>query len=39
MKKEKLTLETLKVKSFVTSSKNTLTSKSKGNDGGYTWVG
>ncbi len=39
MKKEKLKLENLKLKSFITSSKNTITSKSKGIDGGYTWVG
>ena len=39
MKKEKLKLENLKVKSFITSPKKALASKSKGNDGGYTWVG
>jgi len=39
MKKAKLKLENLKVKSFITSSNKTLASKSKGSDGGYTWVG
>jgi len=39
MKKAKLKLEDLKVKSFITSSNKALINKSTGNDGGYTWVG
>lgn len=39
MKKPKLKLNTLKVKSFTTSPKSTITQKAKGTDGGYTWVG
>jgi len=39
MKKSKIKLETLKVKSFVTTSKSNTQSKAKANDGGYTWVG
>lgn len=39
MEKSKLKLEHLKVKSFLTSSKSVLANKSKGTDGGYTWVG
>ena len=39
MKKAKLKLQDLKVKSFTTSSNKSLTNKSKGSDGGYTWVG
>ena len=39
MKKAKLKLEDLKVKSFITSSNKALNSKTKGTDGGYTWVG
>lgn len=39
MKKEKLKLDNLKVKSFITSPKNAIADKKNGNDGGYTWVG
>ena len=39
MKKAKLKLEDLKVKSFIISNRETLNKKSKGGDGGYTWVG
>jgi hypothetical protein len=39
MKKPKLKLESLKIKSFLTSSKSVIDQKSKGTDGGYTWVG
>ena len=39
MKKAKLKLQDLQVKSFITSPAKTVTKKSKGNDGGYTWVG
>ena len=39
MKKAKLKLQDLKVKSFITSSDKIVTNKSKSNDGGYTWVG
>jgi len=39
MKKSKLKLDRLKVKSFMTNSESTLKQKSKGTDGGYTWVG
>lgn len=39
MKKSKLKLNCLKVKSFMTSSEATLKQKAKGTDGGYTWVG
>ncbi|MFT5166686.1 MAG: hypothetical protein ACI8P3_001918 [Saprospiraceae bacterium] len=39
MKKSKLKLESLKVKSFLTSSKSVIDQRSKGADGGYTWVG
>lgn len=39
MKKSKLKLERLTVKSFLTSSETELKKKSKGTDGGYTWVG
>ena len=39
MKKAKLKLQDLKVTSYITSSTKTVAKKSKGNDGGYTWVG
>ncbi len=39
MKKEKLKLENLKVKSFIISPKKDLTCKANNQDGGYTWVG
>ncbi len=39
MKKEKLKLSTLKVKSFTTSTKTEVQKKARNNDGGYTWVG
>jgi len=39
MKKSKLKLGRLKIKSFLTTPKNVLELKSKGTDGGYTWVG
>lgn len=39
MKKSKLKLKGLKVKSFLTSSNSQITKKAKGTDGGYTWVG
>jgi len=39
MKKTKLKLDRLKVKSFLISSKSKINEKTKGTDGGYTWVG
>lgn len=39
MKKEKLKLADLKIKSFVTSSNASLANKAKEKNGGYTWVG
>ena len=39
IKSTKITLPTIKVTSLLTSTANDKKSKSKGNDGGYTWVG
>ena len=39
MKKNKIKLQEIRVKSFVTSSMSSKAKKQKGNDGGYTWVG
>lgn len=39
MKRSKLKLESLKVKSFTTNTKSDFEKKSRGTDGGYTWVG
>lgn len=39
MKKSKLKLDRIKIKSFLTTSKSVLEKKAKGTDGGYTWVG
>jgi len=39
MKKSKIKLQDIQVKSFVTSSSTSKSKKLKGNDGGYTWVG
>ncbi len=39
MKKSKIKLQDIRVKSFVTSSSTNKSKKLKGNDGGYTWVG
>jgi hypothetical protein len=39
MKKVKIKLNELKVKSFLTNSRAQLIDKSKGTDGGFTWVG
>ena len=38
-KASKVKLGDLKVKSIVTSTKSQIIAKTKGNDGGYTWVG
>jgi len=39
MKKSKLKLKDIRVKSLVTSSSISKSKKLRGNDGGYTWVG
>ena len=39
MKKRKIKLQDIRVKSLVTSSSTNKTKQLKGNDGGYTWVG
>lgn len=39
MKKSKIKLQDIKVKSFITSSNTQVKNKSKDNNGGYTWVG
>ena len=39
MKKQKVTLPSLRVKSLTTSTANQIKAKSQKNDGGYTWVG
>ena len=39
LKSTKITLPEIKVKSIFTSTTKDKKSKTKGNDGGYTWVG
>ena len=39
MKKQKVKLPSLKVKSLTTSTLHQIKAKSQKNDGGYTWVG
>jgi len=39
MKKEKIKIKSIKVKSFATTSSIGLKNKTQLNDGGYTWVG
>ncbi len=39
LKSTKIKLPEIRVKSVLTSSKQVKNQKSKGNDGGYTWVG
>ena len=39
MKKQKVKLSGLRVKSFITSTPSQIKAKAKKNGGGYTWVG
>ncbi len=39
MKPQKIELQSLKIKSFITTPEPSIKIKTKINDGGYTWVG